>query len=559
MFCSKCGTENKVGTKFCKKCGTKLENEDSQILNEKESLKSSVEKKKKPILEEIKEDKKAPSDSKIICAKCGSSNEKGMKFCRKCGTKLENEDSQILNEKESLKSSVEKKKEPILEESKEDKKEPNDSKIICAKCGSSNEKGMKFCRKCGTKLENEDSQISDEKESLKSSVEKKKEPILEEIKEDKKAPNDSKIICAKCGSFNEKGMKFCKKCGTAFNDDSLDENQLFIKNSVINHSVSPNRNKKGKRRSKWPFILILIILVVVSLGCIYFYLDKKTSPRSFIKEYMEAVSNKDYSSLYNYSSFDGDKTFIRESDYTEALKNIKYLDTVSSYEIDSIDYKDSYVEVEMDVVYETIGKKSMTIKLKKADEKEYLLFDKWVLVSNNRIDIDVVSDYKITVPKDSSITFNDIEVNKKYLDSSKDTVDVYSLPQVLSSNAKLRVSLTNGMEIVKNIVPSKESDGYKLTISKSDISSSEQEAIMEATKNDLGVLMNAIIEDKKFEEIKDNLAKNSDLSELEKTYNRYVSSLNNYKYNLDKFSFESSSIVSIKLDDDYLLKVEQKN
>jgi DNA-directed RNA polymerase subunit RPC12/RpoP len=85
----------------------------------------------------------------VTCPKCGAPNERGAKFCVKCGTEL------VIPEKAEV--------------------------ITCPECGMANAPGAKFCSQCGADLA---------------------------------PPEKPKIIaCPECRAENEPEAKFCIQCG----------------------------------------------------------------------------------------------------------------------------------------------------------------------------------------------------------------------------------------------------------------------------------------------------------------------------------------------------------
>src|SRR5215472_1771762 len=81
----------------------------------------------------------------------------------------------------------------------------------CAKCGSDNREGRKFCGKCGGPLAR---------------------------------------LCRKCGASNEPGEDFCGECGaslitpTVSHPDSLRPSQLAIRAEPDNPSAVPDGERK---------------------------------------------------------------------------------------------------------------------------------------------------------------------------------------------------------------------------------------------------------------------------------------------------------------------------
>lgn len=100
------------------------------------------------------------------CVNCGNRIEEGMKFCTKCGMKLNWETD-------------------------------SNTGFKCPSCGTNLEEGMKFCTKCGTKLV---------------------EPLEEK---------NIAYKCPTCGAKLEEGMKFCTQCGQALKDTNGGEKNVL--------------------------------------------------------------------------------------------------------------------------------------------------------------------------------------------------------------------------------------------------------------------------------------------------------------------------------------------
>ena len=109
---------------------------------------------------------------KMKCPNCNAEVSDNMKFCAKCGTKIEPVSRVVESEPET----------PKQEETSR-----------CIKCGAELKKGTKFCAKCGA------SQVAASKEESEPETPKQEETSK----------------CIKCGAELKKGAKFCAKCGTS--------------------------------------------------------------------------------------------------------------------------------------------------------------------------------------------------------------------------------------------------------------------------------------------------------------------------------------------------------
>ena len=119
--------------------------------------------------------------------------------------------------------------------------------------------------------------------------------------------------------------------------------------------------------------------------------------------------------------------------------------------------------------------------------------NKWKVISDDLIDINLEKNYNVAVPKGSSITVDGIKVDKKYLlkDNNKyKGLDLYELPVILSGTHKL--SLVINKEIV-----TKKIDTEKLIklndiiqITKDDLSDESIEELNKRVEESLTSIMN---------------------------------------------------------------------
>ncbi len=180
MLCIKCNANILDNVKFCPKCGSKVE-------------------------------VKAQETRK--CLSCGAENPVSAKFCRVDGYNLQQLEGKIAEK-------------PIEIE------KPKDA-LICHKCGTANPSTAKFCRKDGAPLQKapiikEEIKHIEPKEDVKpeavieakvseAPVMKQEEKPAEKILETEK-PKDL-ILCPKCGTPNPLTAKFCKKDGTPLKEE----------------------------------------------------------------------------------------------------------------------------------------------------------------------------------------------------------------------------------------------------------------------------------------------------------------------------------------------------
>lgn len=391
--------------------------------------------------------------------------------------------------------------------------------------------------------------------------------------------------CSKCGFQNKKENLFCKSCGEKFKISTTDTKKVEEKveekvenvqtDKIIEEKIKAEEKelkveiaeKPKKKKSKFKiffFIIFLLLLIGSTLGA-YFYLSYMSSPEYVAKSYMQNLIDKDYDKIYASMKLSGDTTFTDNDLYMDLIKEeLEENGEIIDYEIKEVDYSTNKEKatVKIKVTYKkSSGKRKETveIKLKKGNEKKYVIFDSWTIIDQNPVEIDIINDYEIHVPTGSKVKFNDIKVEDKYIEeSSEEYMITYKLPQVFAIDSTIEVELESGIKLKKEVTPSSYYDEYKLVISKTDLNDEDKEKIENSIKESLEYIMESLEKKNDFDDIKDNFSKKDILSDLEYTYEKYANKLENYTYNLSNFEVSNVTLSSIKFDQSYNLEVETK-
>ena len=219
------------------------------------------------------------------------------------------------------------------------------------------------------------------------------------------------MFCGECGTRNKKGDAFCGECGKKL--ETVEVEKTKTKKNV--------NNKPKKEISKSTKIIICVIsIIVVAVIASFILLGNITNPKNVAKEYISAVINKDSNKLYSYLNIDGDSTFVSKNVFSNYVKDELKEVTINNYKITDVVYSTGKLQATVKFTYTTENGSSEsngTVKLIKDKSKKYLFFDNWKI--NDSIDTVVVKNYTLKVTKDSKLTYGGINVDKKYLDSSK--------------------------------------------------------------------------------------------------------------------------------------------
>ena len=243
------------------------------------------------------------------------------------------------------------------------------------------------------------------------------------------------MICNNCGTKNENDAVHCKKCEK--NLINKEKKSIFDRIDSLSNTIK-----------KLLFILLFIAIVVAG---IYFGLRYVYGPRKTVENYMNAIIDKDYDKIVDYALGDEDLTFIDKKEVEKEIKeNIEEQEEIRNYDITKIKYKDNELRAiaKVSVIYANDKTDDIEIELINRGSRN-VFKNKWKIISDNLIDINLEKNYNVAVPKGSSITVDGIKVDKKYLlkDNNKyKGLDLYELPVILSGTHKL--SLVINKEIV---------------------------------------------------------------------------------------------------------------
>ena len=361
------------------------------------------------------------------------------------------------------------------------------------------------------------------------------------------------MFCGECGTKNKKGDAFCKECGAKLEVVEVSKSKT--------KKVTNNPPKKPMAKST-KIIIGGVALVVIACVALFVVLANITNPKNVAKEYISAVINKDGNKLYSYLNIDGDSTFVSKKVFDNYVKEELKETSITNYKITNVEYSTGKLQATVKFTYTTKNSSSEstgTVKLIKDKSKKYLLFDNWKI--NDSIDTVVVKDYTLKVTKGSKLTYGGINVDKRYLDSSKSSTeyDVYVLPQVFGYETIVKAVLPSGLDIEEKVTPSSYSSTHTVSFDEDSMTDEAKNKIIEVAKKDINTIYASAIANISFADIKSNFnVSGTDLTKLEQSYNEFVSDLGNESNILTSFTITNASIYDIDLDSNGYLDVEFK-
>lgn len=331
------------------------------------------------------------------------------------------------------------------------------------------------------------------------------------------------MYCRNCGNKIEETDLFCSECGKRIK---------IKKEPLIDYK---NLEKKYKNALTSLGVLLIIILVYNFLNNTFF------SEEVIIRKYVKAYANNDYMTVLELSDAKKSK-FITKENIKEKYGNsnsnivdIKILTTNKS--------KEEHTRTVSYIIDDDTNMISLKIKRK---GRKFLLFNNYVITSANL----VAENIKITVPKDSKLIVDHIELSNQDKKSTKEDKTTYKIDSILKKNVQLSLKLKNKITITdtKSVFNNEEIDYTKLNYTEID-QENNQKITNNIKKSIQDIVVNAI-EDKEFNTIKENNIYSETLKNdalFEESYNTLKEK---YKAkSATEFEIEDVNINNIKLDE----------
>ena len=188
-----------------------------------------------------------------------------------------------------------------------------------------------------------------------------------------------------------------------------------------------------KGKAKTVFLIITLVLVFSIIFGLYFTLfygrDKNeikfNNPSLLVESYVSSLINEDYVRAYQHINLPYN-SFVNKDDYIKYIKQKKYYNQLVKYNtITSIDENEALAYI---VTLE--DNKGNLIKL------DINLIER--TVNDYRVDESdlYVENFKLTVPKGTKVTIDDMLVNEDALNKSDKYNDIYILPTIAKNNKK---------------------------------------------------------------------------------------------------------------------------
>lgn len=331
------------------------------------------------------------------------------------------------------------------------------------------------------------------------------------------------MFCGECGTKNEKGAAFCEKCGSKLEVEETKE-------------VAPKKPMDKKTKL---IISVIAIVAVIFVG-IYMYLGSLFKPEKIALKYFKAYASNDAKTLYNTMNLEESK-FVSKKLLEESIKNNEKI-KLANYSVKKDETKDDSLSTSVVITYVEEGsskEKTKLVKLTKNKNKKWLFFENWTVDSSELVS----KDYTISVPKNTTVKINDIELSDKYKEESYSSYyDSYKIPSILKGKYNLTVEYKSGVKLSGELKVNGNYGTYRTSNLKLDEKTNEK--LEKEIKEKLELLYKSALEDKSFDDIKDSFTEEV-RSNVETSYN-YIKDYTKSDYSkLKEMTVDDVEITSV--------------
>ena len=373
------------------------------------------------------------------------------------------------------------------------------------------------------------------------------------------------MFCGECGTKNTSGSNFCEHCGAklevATNIESSSTAQPANTNEQPVQPVQPAKPMDPKTKR----ILIIIGVILAILGGAYYYVGTLVTPKKIAENYFNAIVENDAEKIYSFMDVE-ESPFTTKKMFEKVIKNSTDKDSkieIVNYQVGEAQYEDlTRMTTTVTITYvvkESEKSETMDIKLTKAKNKKWLLYDNW-LVSTAAYTVS--KDFEIRVQPGSTVTIEGEKVGKKYLDKENSTTsnDVYLIPTMFAGKYKINVKLLAGIE-TEELVNIKSKTYYYPSVSSSTLTKKSKNTLEKQMLKDLQVIYDNAIAKKNFDDFKSTFEyKDGDLTELTNTYNEFINDLSTtIVLTKNKFSEATISSLSVYSDNTFSVYASTKS
>ena len=346
------------------------------------------------------------------------------------------------------------------------------------------------------------------------------------------------MFCEKCGAKNDNNAKFCEGCGTALETaETVLESAKGFKTPEKESFVAPDLSDGSKtvssnnfsEKTKTPMslknkIIIIVVAVLVVLCGLLYYLGKVvTDPKKIVERYFESITSNNYAEAYECMDIESGE-FTTKDMFVKVMENLNEEDkkSVTNYTVKE-NINQNPLMKSYEITYTQKGRNdiySMDITLMKQASKKWLFYDDYKVAENGLI----AKQYSVTVPDGTELYIDDIKVDEKYVsDDNEASVGIkeknYIIPEIFVGNHEFKVTASFIKDKVFDYMIYDEGYVYVDYVELSDESIKEVSVLAEEFVNKF---VTSAITKKPMDSINTYLAKNVDISSIKYIYDELM-------------------------------------
>ena len=330
------------------------------------------------------------------------------------------------------------------------------------------------------------------------------------------------MICKNCNKKGKIGDIYCDDCGSKLEKETIHLSEKAIRNITI--------------------ILITLLFLCTILKIITYMM----SPSYIATKYFKAITENDTTKIYSYIE-KNESDFVNEDILKEKMN---LFENVDQYKIINTSENNNEAIVEFEYVIDN-EVKTAYVKLNKTKNG---IFDIWNVESGK-----IIENISIKVPKNSDITVDGKDIKKYLKTGTNEYYDYYEIPYMIAG--KYTIKTTNNDITVEDEIELESNHTY--TVGKIELNNELADNLEKQTVETLNYLYTNAIQNKNYDEIKENL--NNKLENAYKSLRRTINQ-SNIKVNgmniddiqLDKATYDEEGNLEVTLVVDYMINYTYK-